>query len=215
MWAMGAQSHGETLGVTMENVLGPLQPRDEGAGVFIHRYPSVTGWWLLLGALILSPFQSSSYRAMWGPAARERPQVKSHRCWQLQSVRLASTETMRWEDMGGHPQHPYSLDNQSVSTDQHLVASPKSLLEMYNLRQQPSPIKSKSDFKTPLGNKYTQQSLGSSGLQCFCKYSHSFNRHWLKVSKVPGTPLGAEDSGMDKSKTGSLRSLWGISNTVH
>ena len=78
---------------------------------------------------------------------------------------------------GGHPQRPYSLDNQSVSTDQRLVASPKSLLEMCNLRHHPSPIKSKSDFKTSLGNKYTQQSLGSSGLQGFCKYSHSFNRH--------------------------------------
>ena len=94
------------------------------------------------------------------------------------------------------------------------VASPKSSLEMYNLRHQPNPIKSKYGVKISLNNKYTHQSLGSTGYRVLSKYSHSFSRHLLSISRVPSTPLGAEEPRMDKSQSGPLRSLRRIANPV-
>lgn len=57
-------------------------------------------------------------------------------------------------------------------THTYQVASPKSLLEMYNLRHQLSPIKSKYGVKISLNDTYTHQSLGSSGYRILSKYNH-------------------------------------------
>lgn len=91
-------------------------------------------------------------------------------------------------------------------THTYLVASPKSLLEMYNLRCQPSPIKSKYSVKISLNNKYTHQSLGSSGYRILSKYSHSFSRHLLSISRVPNTLLGTEEPRWISPSLGP----WGI-----
>ena len=134
-------------------------------------------------------------------------------------ILLTSMETMRREDMVGYHSIPTALPECPVQvclwTHTYQVASPKSVLEMYNLRHQPSPIKSKYGVKISLNNTYTRQSLGSSGYRILSKYSHSFSRHLLSISSVPSTPLGAEEPRMDKSQSGPLRSLWGTANPVH
>lgn len=136
----GQWKHSPTgkLGDAKKNVYGFLQPRGEGAGVLIHQHSSVPGWWLLL-RVSRSPFQAAPCMGRVGSSSQRRTSSKQS---QVLAAAICQGGVHGNSEMKGCGWSISSvcdgLANQSVSTDQHLLVSPKSLLE-YTISGTPQP----------------------------------------------------------------------------